>query len=621
MPDLYGFTGKILMVDISAENITTIPTENYLPTWVGGRGIGAKIHWDMVGPEVKAFDPENVMTWMLGAGTGIVDTRTVVQAVSPLGYPTESYYRSTMGSHFGAELKHAGWDGIIFVGKASKLMYLLIENDRVQLMDARDLYQLDTYATQQQLWNRYDDTYKVALIGPAGENLVRDAIIQAGDHNATGLGGFGAVMGSKNLKAVVVKGTLDSPPIADVEAMMNLRAANQLLLSPNPGVGAAAGSEIELAGRTGEARTGVAGCFGCQQPCGLSVKWKDGSLIPMASVKCGEFISCTAELAQTGEYVGRNHWRRITQQGLLGITGQPSYRYVIQDDINNYYDEPITLLHNKVITEADLGIPHTYGTPEFSDMFNKMIAFREGVGDALAEGQAKFACEYLGTPEAIKDYELNGMRSGIHGFIPGFYITLYRACGILSRVTSTINAGDQRGLYHYLLPLYEPFNEDPEMYGMSFANWEWTHVPEAIKMFHDFKTSMDTTDRCFYNIGPDMMGTHARLFQSLHTAISGQPYGPEEEQHVSEMIWLLERSIQARQGHTRADDWLFDCVFEEMEEYGVTPDALNSALDAYYPMRGLDLETGLPTKTEYVRLGLSDVAQRLETEYNISLPA
>jgi len=620
MPDLYGYSGKILMVDLSAENITTIPTENYLPKWVGGRGIGAKIHWDMVGPEAKAFDPENVLSFMTGASTGIVDTRVVVQAVSPLGYPVESFYRSTMGSHFGAELKHAGWDGIVFIGKAAKLSYLLIEDDRVEIRDGRDLYQLDTYATQQHLWSRHSPHHKISLIGPAGENLVRDAHIQAGDHNACGLGGFGAVMGSKNLKAIAVRGSLGSPPIMDPQAVLELRLGEADIHEPNPGVGAAAGSELELAGKTGDARIGMAGCFGCNQPCGFSVRWLDGSTVAMASVKCGEFICCSAEYEQTGEWVGKTQWKRITQQGLLGITGQPSFREVIQDDVKGKFDEPITLLHNHVITEEDLGIPYTYGTHEFNDMFNRMIAFRQGVGDALAEGQAKFCHEYLKTPEAIRDYELNGMRSGIHGFCPGFRITLYRSAGFLSRITSTINAGDQRGLYHFLVPTYPLFRENAEEVGRSLKAWEWAYVPQTVKMMQDFKSSMDGAMRCFFNVGNDIMGPNLRLFQNIHTAITGMSFDEDTEKDFAESLWLLERSIQARQGHTREDDWFFDSVFEEHAEYGITPDAVNASLDEYYPMRGLDLKTGLPKKSEYSRLGLSDIANSLEKDYGIALP-
>lgn len=622
MADLCGFTGKILVVDLSAEDISTLDTADYLPDWVGGRGIGAKIHWDMVGPEVKALDPENVLTFMTGGGTGIIDTRVIVQAVSPLTYPTECYGRSTMGSHFGAELKHAGWDGIVVKGKAEHLVYLLIQNGDVRIMDGRDLAQMDTLATQKNLKARYTEKHCISLIGPAGENLVRDAIIQAGDHNACGLGGFGAVMGSKNLKAIVVRGTLDSPAIYDPKTVLELRQKEADILAPFPGVGAAAGSELERAATAGEARAGYAGCFGCGQPCGYAFKWNDGSCIPMGSVKCGEFICGQAELQATGEYIGRNHWRRITQQGLLGLTGQPSYRMVIQDDIKNYYDEPITVLHNGVITEEDLGIPYKYGTPEFTDTFNRALAYRNysDAMTALGEGQAKFCNEYLGTPEAIYDYQTNAVCEGRHQMVPGFWITLYRSVGLVMRCVSNVGNAEQRSMYHYLFPMYPPFREQAQEIGMSLANWEFDWAAVASRWIEDFKMSMDLVDRCFFNLGGDAMGPNLRLFQNLHTAITGQPFDEEAEQEACDRLFLLERSILARQGHNRDDDRMFESMADYLSEYGVTTEKVAASVDEFYGLRGLDVETGLPKLSEYKRMGLTDVADRLQKEYGIKLP-
>ena len=622
MSDLLGYTGKILWVDLSAENYKILNTEDYLPKWVGGRGIGAMIHWQYVKPETKAFDPENVLSFMTVAGTGIVDGRVIVQAVSPRGFPTQSYYRSTMGSFFGSELKHAGWDGICVVGKAARLSYILIENDQVRIMDGSDLYQMDTYACQQHLWAKHGEDYRVALVGPAGENMVVDSHIQSGDHNACGLGGFGSVMGSKNLKAICVRGTLGSTKIYDPERLLELRAQENEVMNPNPGVGAQAGSEIELAGQTGQADCGVAGCFGCQQPCGYRVIWKDRSMISMGSLKCGEFISCSAELAQTGEYVGRNHYRRISQQGFLGLTGQPSYRMVIQNDIKGIFDEPITLLHNGVITEADLGIPYKYGTPEFMSTFNHNLAYRKGEAfDALANGEPYFCEKYIGTPEAIKDLHENAFRCGNHSGIPGFYIHMYRSAGLLMRCTSTVNSGDQRGLYHYLFPQFELFSDRAAEVAASLANWEWTYVTEAVRFMQNYKTSMDLLDRCFFNTGPDYMGTHLRLMCKVHEAITGMDYSVDTEEEACNAVWLLERAILMRQGHTREDDWLFDEAFDSLAEYGVKKEDLRATIDQYYPTRGIDLATGYPTKSEFARHGMPDIANELETVYGIQLPA
>jgi aldehyde:ferredoxin oxidoreductase len=625
MADLCGYTGKILKVDLSAENYSVMNTADYLPDFVGGRGIGAKIHWDLVGPDVQAFDPENVLTLMTGAQAGIMDTRLVVQGVSPLGYPKECYYRSSMGSHFGAELKHAGWDGIVLTGKASQLSVIVIRNDDVQIIKATDLYQMDTYSTSYNMWARFGNKCRILCIGPAGENMVADAIIQGDDHNATGLGGFGGVMGSKNVKAIVCRGTLDSPPIYNVDEFMQLRLEEANLMVPNPGVGAAAGSEIELAGQTGLARCGVAGCFGCQQPCGYAIKYKDGKSVAMGSIKCGEFICSKAELQQTGEYVGRNHYIRVAQQGLLGLSGQPSYKRVIQDDVKNEYDEPLMCIHEGYMTEADLGIPYTYGTPEFTDALNRMIAYRTGVGDELAKGMPRFCNEYVGTDAAIHDYQMNSMRQGMHGFGVGFYIHLYRTCGMLCRGTSTVNSADQRGQYHYLFPMYEFFQEDdPVAVGEDMANWGWTYTAKGVRNMQDLKTSIDLTGRCYFNIGADSMGVYQHYNQRLFTAITGQEYYGDFENDAVERIWVLERSILERQGHTREDDELLDVVFDEFSaNYSdkVTRANYDTALEQYYEMRNVDPATGLVRRSEYERLGLADVADRLESEYGITLPA
>ena len=138
----------------------------------------------------------------------------------------------------------------------------------------------------------------------------------------------------------------------------------------------------------------------------------------------------------------------------------------------------------------------------------------------------------------------------------------------------------------------------------------------------DFKTSMDLVDRCFFNLGADSMGTHQRLFQRIHTAITGDNYGVEAEQEAVDRLWVLERSILVRQGHTRDDDMLCDSVFEEYGRYSENVSEANflSSLEEYYGMRNVDPATGQVRKSEYSRLGLDDVAAELETRYGVVLP-
>lgn len=157
---------------------------------------------------------------------------------------------------------------------------------------------------------------------------------------------------------------------------------------------------------------------------------------------------------------------------------------------------------------------------------------------------------------------------------------------------------------------------------MVFGQYADYFIEQGVKFMQDFKTSMDLVDRCFFNLGADSMGTHQRLFQRIHTAITGDDYGPEAEQEAVDRLWVLERSILARQGHTRDDDMLCDSVFEEYGRYSENVNEANflSSLEEYYGMRNVDPATGQVRKSEYSRLGLDDVAQKLETRYGVVLP-
>ena len=221
---LYGYVGTLLKVNLTDGTVDRIPTDTYdLGKWIGGRGLGSIIQWTECAPEVGAFDPENIITFLTGPVTGTIcdGGRTIVQAVSPLGYPdTGTFCRSTFGGGFGAELKFAGYDGIIITGKSEKPVYLYINDDTVEIRDARDLWGLDNFATQNELWRRSDNKACVASIGPAGEHLCLMSTILCNESSVTGLGSFGAVMGSKNLKAISVQGT-GGVEVADPQGLLD----------------------------------------------------------------------------------------------------------------------------------------------------------------------------------------------------------------------------------------------------------------------------------------------------------------------------------------------------------------------------------------------------------------
>jgi aldehyde:ferredoxin oxidoreductase len=204
---MYGMTGKILRVNLSDSRISTFSTEPYIEHYLGGRGIASRLYWEEVPPEVKPFDPENKLFFVTGPLVGTGAQAATVMAVagkSPGSFP-ESYCYGFFAGYVGSELKKAGYDGLIIEGCATEPMYLWI-NDRVQLRKAASLWGQNAYSAGASLENEHGKDTKWIAIGVSGERKVRTAIALA-SYESTLSCGFGAVMGSKNLKAIAVKGT------------------------------------------------------------------------------------------------------------------------------------------------------------------------------------------------------------------------------------------------------------------------------------------------------------------------------------------------------------------------------------------------------------------------------
>ncbi len=207
-----GYAGRLLHVDLTRRSFEMQDTADLLPDWYGGRAMAARMAFDIIRPGTGAFSPENplmILTGPLSGTSAPFSGRTTVCGLSAQGYPHEWYTRSSFGGHWGPTLKHAGFDGVVITGRASSPVFLRIENGRCTLGDASGLWGLGIYETQKRLMD--GPGWRVLAIGPAGENLCRIAIIATETESASGQGGFGAVMGSKNLKAIAVKGGLPIP--------------------------------------------------------------------------------------------------------------------------------------------------------------------------------------------------------------------------------------------------------------------------------------------------------------------------------------------------------------------------------------------------------------------------
>ena len=384
MAELFGYVGTLLKVDLTEGVIEKIPTDTYdLDKWIGGRGLGSIIHWTECPPTAGALDPENVITFLTGPVTGTMldGGRTFIQTVSPAGYPdTGSFCRSSFGGAFAPEMKFAGYDGIIIKGKAAKPVYLYINDDVVEIRDAGDLWGMDNFAVQNELWKRSNGKARVASIGPAGEHMTMFSTILTDESSATGMGSFGAVMGSKNLKAISVQGT-GSVKVADPQGLMDLVEHVQSITCrklyditdeeyANTFIGSwltclpIADSDLykEVRDANGKLELGYSSCYSCPWGgCGYTVRYKDGSRVGLGNLRCTEAIPVAAEIAQTGENVGRTHLRRLDLNERLGLS-----------DANMWFQgfDPMSQMPG-ILTEEATGVDWSgFGKPEFTEDYS-----------------------------------------------------------------------------------------------------------------------------------------------------------------------------------------------------------------------------------------------------------
>ena len=209
MAENYGWVGKVLKIDLTTRKVETEPTGKYVPKWIGGRALAAKLYWDEVPPGCGALDPENRIIFATGPASGTLgagSSRTAVVAKSPETMP-ECYMYSITGGHWSSELKFAGYDAIVVRGKAAAPVYIWIHDGKVEIRNAERLWGMVTSEADSEIRKLWGDKTRSMVIGPAGENLVKSSVIVTDVSHATGMGGFGAVMGSKNLKAIAVRGS------------------------------------------------------------------------------------------------------------------------------------------------------------------------------------------------------------------------------------------------------------------------------------------------------------------------------------------------------------------------------------------------------------------------------
>jgi len=647
-----GYAGKLLRVDLTRGAVETQDTADYLPDWYGGRAMAARIAWDEIPPGTGAFDPGNPLMILTGPLTGTAapfSGRTTVCGISSQGHPVEWYSRSSFGGHWGPELKHAGFDGLIIKGSAPEPVFLRIENGHCSIERADDLWGMGIYETQKTIMDRLGRDWRIFAIGPAGENLVRIAIAATETESASGQGGYGAVMGSKNLKAVAVHGTLPLDIAQPAEFQRICRIVRNEAHGSHgwPHEPKLDPEKVKKYGQRYQA---------CTQGC--AVRCYDArfyTTVP-AVLQRGEILSgqvdCIAglfpglqgsfynwnmgfeagfEAGRTANDLGLNHW-----EILVGMI--PWLRCLKQDGD---------------ISEID-GMEIDLNSPAFWDSLLKGIAFREGeFRSALSEGTVR-ASEILGIGrkrlrEFFPAWGYAGHWDG-HGdrinyvFFPYWLVSALQwavdtrdpissahgyAQNIMgwSRICSPELGLEWKRIQEVSSRIYgSEISTDPlgGYRGKAFPAW-W-HGQRSV-----MKDSLTVGDQVFpriYSLKTENNFAEAggipgpSFERTMFNSCTGINWGDSELEHASERVIQLERALLTRNfGRCREDDETVIPYFEGAEHLtnpligspvSMDGDKFRLMLDEYYRLRGWNVETGIPEKQTLIDFGLTREAEELE---------
>ncbi|MDQ1281066.1 MAG: Aldehyde ferredoxin oxidoreductase [Thermoproteota archaeon] len=447
-----GYTGKFLDVDLSKEKIKEISfSDKVLQQFFGGRGLAAKILWDRVGKkwsDLDPYSPESPLIVLTGPMTGIYPGgRICVSGKSPVSMGTVG---STASTEFAHELKCSGFDGIIFTGKAEKPVYLIVTDDKAEIKDASHIWgtvgektikilnkEVTAELTKRQpnvgIWREPGMIY----IGPAGENLVRNSAVMSKLCHAAGYGGYGALMGSKKLKAVVAKGRGMMPEVYAKEAVKLLWAkAHQILISKTEMrrygtgyagylVGADTSSEPIRNWQTEwhNAKSYAGPRF---EQYWVKKKWADfnctTNCMKVSCIKNGKWKGDITDLPdyELQAYCGTNlglfepadniHMSSVIDNlGHSGINGPNAMGFAAE------------LYQRKILTKEDIGFELNWGDADAFTKLAGMVARREGIGEILAEGSYRAAIKIAKMkrkkPEDLLKYvvHVKGIEIGAHG--------------------------------------------------------------------------------------------------------------------------------------------------------------------------------------------------------------
>ena len=614
-----SWAGKILRVNLTAGTVKTeaLNTE-WARSYIGSRGLGSKYLVTEVDPKVDPLSPENKIIWATGPLTGTMASTGGRYTVITKGPLTGAIACSNSGGYWGAELKMAGWDMIIFEGKSPKPVYLYINDDEVELRDAGHLWGQSVWKTEEVLKSSLQDPLvRVSSIGKAGENGVLYAAVVNDLHRAAGRSGVGAVMGSKNLKAIAVRGTKGVGNIRDPKAFMKTTFEKKKILAENAVTGQGLpvygtqvlmnvineigalptrnhrdvqfegakdiSAEAMVTPRESDGKKHLVtnqACFGCTIACGRISKMDENHF----TVK------------NKPQYWGANGGLEYEAAWALGAANGVNDLEALQYAnllCNEEGFDPISfgatvgavmeLYEMGVLTQEQLGIDAKFGSAQALAHFAEITARGEGFGKEIGLGSARLTKKY-GHPDlsmSVKGQEF-----------PAYDGRAIQGIG-LAYATSNRGACHLRGYTIASEVLGIPVKTDPV---------ESEGKPELVKAFQDATAAFDSSGLCVFTT---FAWGVADLAPQLQAACN-EEFTTEELEKIGERIWNMEREFNNAAGFTAKDDSLPKRLLTEAAKTGASKgmvSKLPEMLPKYYAARGWDTE-GRPTAETRARLSL-----------------
>ncbi len=634
----FGYAGRVLTVDLSLGRTEELATSDYAGKFIGGRGMACALLWDNVAPDTGALDPGNCLVFATGplAGVPVIGgSRWCVSAKSPVTSP-EHLAHCNLGGDWGARLKSAGYDAVLVRGRSEKPVYLLVEEGACRLADASWLWGKGGIRARELLQGELGDSISVAAIGQAGESRVAMACLIATD-DATGAGGVAAVMGSKNLKAIVVRSPRRRTRAARPEALEGLTGQFRRLFTRHPTL-MIGNAPLEVTGPG----TAEAPCWPCMGGCiRRTYRAQDG--------RRGKFMCQPVSFYHP--WVERHHGP--------GLEASFQAAKMCDDygvDVTAIVLVIIWLLgcvRQGVLSEDAIGLPVSrVGSLEFIEGLVRKISLREGFGDLLAGGVER-AAEQLG-PQAQGLLAPLMCKAGWTNVVEG---RLYPSTALMAALDVQAPLGHTHEVKQLVLRWLDWRRGVPDSYvsnevfhRVAWRSWGSEEVADmgnadamarAAVMLQDRGYAHDSLVLCGFNWPvldsqhtPDHLGDLS-LESGLLSAVTGRDIDEEGLNRAGERAFNLNRAMLVREGHRGVEDdrlpeaWhelplKIDMTNPEMVLPGKGDGVVNMrgkvvdrgqfarARRAYYGMRGWNQDTGLQTAARLRALDLDHVADGLQ---------